>query len=414
MEKLAKKINLGYISDAGFYSRAFNSQVLSLLNGVKDEVGNISLVILQQSLFPFLKVINPEIKRNEDRIRNQFKTVEVVVQTPRILRCLMKIESQVLRKIINNNLDKVNVLHCHGEAGGYLGLLARKEIGRDIPLISDLRGLVSQESLLCGKEADFIRSFLFNFRAYEFQKIEEYVIRESDLILCVSWKFKEYLQEMYKVNPDKIAVVPSLVDSSSFFFNPEARARKRQELGIERRIVFVYSGSTVKWQLPEETVAFFKNIKEMISEAFLLFLTSDVSRARKYFKGIDEGDYLLISAPYREVSAYLNAGDISILLREKNLVNRVASPIKFGEYLCCGLPIIMTPGIGDTEEIIEEYGIGKLLDLEQLKIDKNGLNQLINNAEREKIAKIGKKLFSVESYKSKIISYWTQVLRKFS
>lgn len=410
MEKLLKKINLGYISDAGFYSTAFHSQVLSLLTGLKDKVENISLVVLEQSLFPFLRLRDPEIKRSWKGIKEQFKTVEVIVQKPRILRWLMQIESRSLKRIINDNLDKVNILHCHGEAGGYLGLLARKEIGKDIPLISDLRGLVSEESLLCGKDGNLARNFLFNLRAREFKKIEEYVVKESDFIFCVSRKFKKYLKEIYKISPDKIAVIPGLVDSKTFFFNPEVRARKREELGIEKRIVFVYSGSIVKWQLPEVTVEVFKKIKEMIPEAFLLFLTNNVSCARKYFNGIDKEDYLLISVPNREVPAYLNAADVSILLREKNLVNRVASPIKFGEYLCCGLPVIITNGIGDTEEIIEKYGIGKLLNPNDLEIEKNELIQLINNVERERIAKIGKELFSIDSYESKIISYWAQVL----
>lgn len=410
MKKLAKKINLGYISDAGFYSTAFHSQVLRLLTGLKDRVENISLIVLEQSLFPFLRLRDPEIKRSWKRIKEQFKTVEVIVQKPRILRWLMQIEFRSLKKIINDNLDKINVLYCHGEAGGYLGLLARKEIGKDIPLISDLRGLVSQESVLCGKEGNLIRRFLFNLRAREFKKIEEYVIRESDFIFCVSRKFKEYLVRLYRVSPDKIAVVPSLVDSKSFFFDPEVRARKREELGIEKRIVFVYSGSIVKWQLPGVTVEVFKKIKRMIPEAFLLFLANNLSRARKYFNGMDGKDYLLISVPHREVPAYLNAADIGIILREKSLVNRVASPIKFGEYLCCGLPVIMTPGIGDTEEIIEKHRIGRLLDLKGLQINKDDLLQLLNNVEREKIAKIGKELFSIDSYESKIISYWTQVL----
>jgi glycosyltransferase involved in cell wall biosynthesis len=410
MEKLAKRINLGYISDAGVYSTAFHSQVLSLLDGLKDEVANINLVILQQSLYPFLKGISGEVKKRVDRIKNQFTTVEVMVQKPRILRWLMQMESRTLRKIISDNLDKVNILHCHGEAGAYLGLLARKEIGRDIPLISDLRGLVSQESLLCGKEGNLIKNFLFNLRAYEFQKIEDYVVRESDFIFCVSRNFKQYLQRVYRVSPDKIAVVPSLVDTKLFFFNPEVRARKRKELSIEKRIVFVYTGSTVKWQLPEVTVALFKKIKDMISEAFLLFLTNNISLARKYFNGIDDKDYLVISVPYREVPTYLNAADMGILLREKNLVNRVASPIKFGEYLSCGLPVIISSGIGDTEEIIEQHGIGKLIDLKDLDIKKSDLIQFINNVERERIARIGKELFSVESYKARIVSYWAQVL----
>jgi len=203
MQKLARGINLGFVSDAGFYSTAFNSQVLSLLAGVRNAVRNISLIILEQSIFPFPQVINPEIKRNLDRIKSQFSSVEIMVQKPRILRWLMQIESRTLKKIINHRLDKINILHCHGEAGGYLGLLARKEIGKNIPLISDLRGLVSQESLLCGKERNLIKNFMFNLRAYEFRKIEDYVARESDFIFCVSRKFKKYLEEIYRINPDR-------------------------------------------------------------------------------------------------------------------------------------------------------------------------------------------------------------------
>jgi glycosyltransferase involved in cell wall biosynthesis len=410
MEKLTKKINLGYISDAGFYSTAFNSQVLSLLNGVKDTVESISLIVLEQSLFPFLKLKSPEIKKQADIIRSRFKTVEVMVQRPRVLRWLMRMESRKLKRIINNNIEKVNILHCHGEAGSYLGLLVKKKRGEDIPVISDLRGLVSQESLLCGSERDLIRRSLFNLRAREFQKIEECVVKESHLIFCVSQKFKEYLEKLYRVSPNKITVIPSLVDTKFFFFSPGLREMKRNELGIKKRIVLVYSGSTVKWQLPEETVAFFKGIKKMFPEAFLLFLTNNVSCARKYFDRMDRRDYLLTSAPHRDVPAYLNAADIGILLRERNLVNRVAAPIKFGEYLCCGLPIIISRGVGDTEEIIKEHEMGKLVDSDGLKMDKNDLIQLMDGVERKRIAKIGKELFSVESYKAKIVSYWTQFL----
>jgi glycosyltransferase involved in cell wall biosynthesis len=40
----------------------------------------------------------------------------------------------------------------------------------------------------------------------------------------------------------------------------------------------------------------------------------------------------------------------------------VASPIKIGEYLGCGLPLILTKGIGDFSELIPRTGIGLLLD----------------------------------------------------
>ena len=49
-------------------------------------------------------------------------------------------------------------------------------------------------------------------------------------------------------------------------------------------------------------------------------------------------------------------------MRDNVLVNNVASPVKVAEYLACGLPIIMTKGIGDYSEDLNREGIGLLLD----------------------------------------------------
>ena len=44
------------------------------------------------------------------------------------------------------------------------------------------------------------------------------------------------------------------------------------------------------------------------------------------------------------------------------MVNNVASPIKVAEYLACGLPVIMTQGIGDYSEDLAREPVGLLLD----------------------------------------------------
>ena len=58
---------------------------------------------------------------------------------------------------------------------------------------------------------------------------------------------------------------------------------------------------------------------------------------------------------------HLAAADISVLLRENNLVNKVASPIKFAEYLAAGLPVILTDCIGDSGSLAREQKVGFLL-----------------------------------------------------
>ena len=44
------------------------------------------------------------------------------------------------------------------------------------------------------------------------------------------------------------------------------------------------------------------------------------------------------------------------------IVNNVASPVKIGEYLACGLPVLLTRGIGDYSRTIPQAGLGLLLE----------------------------------------------------
>ena len=53
--------------------------------------------------------------------------------------------------------------------------------------------------------------------------------------------------------------------------------------------------------------------------------------------------------------------DVAMLIRKDKTVNRVASPTKFGEYLLCGLPVIISPNVGESSSIIEEHRLGIVL-----------------------------------------------------
>ena len=54
-----------------------------------------------------------------------------------------------------------------------------------------------------------------------------------------------------------------------------------------------------------------------------------------------------LSVPRDAVMRYLVACDVSFIIRERRLMNRVASPVKFAEYLAAGLAIVASPEIGD-------------------------------------------------------------------
>ena len=49
------------------------------------------------------------------------------------------------------------------------------------------------------------------------------------------------------------------------------------------------------------------------------------------------------------------------MLRNDDEVNQVASPLKLGEYLASGLPVVTSPGIGEFSELVSRNRLGVLI-----------------------------------------------------
>jgi glycosyltransferase involved in cell wall biosynthesis len=180
-----------------------------------------------------------------------------------------------------------------------------------------------------------------------------------------------------------VAVLPCAVDQEAFGYRPDSRLEIRRDLGLEDRIVFVYSGIWASWQCIRETIACFKLLKDFDERAFLLILSPDKELFRQYLSCLDPEDYRVLSVKHSFIDRYLSSADCGFLIRKRNNVNRVASPLKFSEYLICGLPVIIGPEVGDFSNIVKNEGIGAVIDPDQPEGWKNRLlpflKQISNN-----------------------------------
>ncbi|TAL72239.1 MAG: glycosyltransferase [Bacteroidetes bacterium] len=133
------------------------------------------------------------------------------------------------------------------------------------------------------------------------------------------------------------------------------------------KIRFVYSGSTVKYQMITETLLLFKYYHEKQNNSELLLLIRDNTElVKKKIKELelDPGSIIFSFAPsLKELNDQFVNCDIAIMLREVNSLNTYAFPTKFAEYLASGLPIISTKGVYDTWEMIVEQDLGVIIDL---------------------------------------------------
>jgi len=160
-------------------------------------------------------------------------------------------------------------------------------------------------------------------------------------------------------------VVPCCADLERFKFNSAERSRLRQELGIEGRLVVVYSGSIDGWYLTEEMAEFFVVLRKHNPAAHFLWLTTTKhDRIRKLMKdrAISESDYEVLSASPAEMPSYLSASDVGLAFIKPCFSKLASSPTKYAEYLGCGLPLVINAGIGDSDALIIDDRAGVLVE----------------------------------------------------
>jgi glycosyltransferase involved in cell wall biosynthesis len=76
---------------------------------------------------------------------------------------------------------------------------------------------------------------------------------------------------------------------------------------------------------------------------------------------IEPSRYTILAAAPAEVPSYLSASDAGLAFIKPCFSKLASSPTKNAEYLACGLPLIINAGIGDSDQLITEEGVGELV-----------------------------------------------------
>ena len=76
--------------------------------------------------------------------------------------------------------------------------------------------------------------------------------------------------------------------------------------------------------------------------------------------GVDS--FSVLSVPSASVPSYLAAADAGLAFIKRCISKVASSPTKNGEYLACGLPLIINAGVGDSDSLINDWKAGVLIE----------------------------------------------------
>ncbi|MBA7509013.1 hypothetical protein ES705_00950 [subsurface metagenome] len=415
-------MRLFYCAFESIFDPVFESQVLVFLKSINNKLNPdgkaVNLVIFGSigDLFKKNYIYRRKYIKNflDRKCFFAFK-FPYFYRFPILFKCSLLINTLIcfltLCLVVRLKKSEPALFHCRTEMGSYFLLILRRIFFKNIKIICDCRGIGSKEMLYKSKN----KSSNISFKRIE--KIESFSQQNSDYLFCISKAFKNYIQS--KTNrTNRIKVVPCCLDTGQFKYDSNVRDAIRNDFGVRNKFVLLYAGSLNGWQLPVEMVKIFKIFSTVIKDSFFIMFTNDVKYARELFSnfGLKKDTYIIRSVPHYLINRYLPVGDLGLLIRQDNDVNRVAFPLKFFEYIRCGVPILSSI-TSDLSVLIKKYNLGFRLkdynnESEIRKIAlliKSKLDYLKSDMYKKKLSTIIEKEMSWDNYLDSIINIYGEI-----
>lgn len=339
------KINIAFIADGSINNPILFSQGIPLLkNNIKK--GYKSLLVTFEFKDSDIKSIEKKLKTVSDSLVQTFPIFLTVVKyIPGWIFYFTEGLIKLYSVIKKNN---INILHARSFFPSIISHIIKLLSLRKISVIYDTRGVFIEEEIYKGHwNSNSIKTKIFRL-------IDKYLLQNSDYIIVVSNKHKEYLNKLYpKLSFDnRITVI-----NNKLHINKEFNS----DIKDQNKIIGIYSGSAAAWQKIDDIVSLIKISNEHFQNINYKILTYDPVPFNNLFFGYNGKNYQIESTSHDSVFNVLTKCSFGILLRENIIVNQVSSPLKFAEYLHAGLPVLMSEGVGDYEEIILKYNVGVVI-----------------------------------------------------
>ena len=345
-----------YISYDGMTDALGQSQVISYLIGLKKY--GYSFFILSFEKEDKWKSIGKEIQTLLDE--------HSILWFPTIFHTKPPVISKIYDKFLLlkkakslHRLYQFDMIHCRSYTASEAGLHLKKITG--VKFLFDMRGFWADEKA-DGKSWD--RTNWFWNEVYHFYKRKEKdFIRKADHIISLTFAGKKEILSWKFYDPEvPISVIPCCADQNLFkltdFFKKN-EARIKLGLNVDT-LVLSYLGSLGAWYMLDEMLQFFKVLQEREANAKFLIITNsghDVVWDKLSTLQLNKDDFLILTVPFSEVPSYIYASDISISFIKPVYSKISSSPVKIGEILSMGIPIIANT-IGDIGKLFTEENVG--------------------------------------------------------
>lgn len=329
-----------YLTFGDTYSGVYKSQVIDVVSFLKENCDETIRLIAFVSIRDFSK--------NKKQIKESLPDAVVLPMFPKLKNWR---SNALLLKIICRWF-KLSKIIARNPIATKLALLCKeKNILQTV--VYDGRGAVTAE----WNEYNVVDD---EGLKKEIREIEKSAILNTDYRVAVSRKLVDYWKQEFGYSDSNHVVIPCTIDDSSsdFEMSEEIVSAAKNKMGFHSdNTVFAYAGSTAGWQSMQLLDSYLRDLLLVNNDFAITILGSKTDSVKKLQE--DFGPRVFnMRVPPNEVTNYLVGCDYGLLIREQSITNQVASPVKFAEYLSCGLKVIISEGIGDYSAFVKENDCG--------------------------------------------------------
>lgn len=351
-----------YISYDGMTDPLGQSQVLPYLVGLSEKGYQMVLVSFEkQERFGASKAIIEALCNHAGIIWKPL----MYTKNPPVLSTLWDV-FQLKRTILKLHQQyHFSHTHCRSHISAIGGAYLQRKVG--IPFIFDMRGFYADERVDGGLWK--LSNPLFKMVYRYFKTKEKDFLKNAACTISLTEAGKKIINSWPGFEHTPIDVIPCCADLHHF--NRERVDMNqvnnwRQKLNIQTDdFVVSYLGSLGTWYLADEMFKFFERLLKSHPKAKFLLITPDsklmISEiACKY--QIPDTAIVVQQAKRSEVPEMLLLGTISLFFIKPVFSKQASSPVKMGEILAMGIPIIANAGVGDVDAIVNDTHCGILID----------------------------------------------------
>lgn len=401
-----------YISFDGMTDPLGQSQVIPYLQGLQKHNYDITLISFEKKdrYFRYSETISSILSESGIKWTPLSYTTK-----PPVISTLWDLYRLKRKFITLHKIRNFELLHCRSYISALMGLHIKRKY--NIPFLFDMRGFWANERV--DGELWSLKNPLYQIIFKYFKRKEKEFFRESTHIISLTNTGKtEILNNITPGIPaEKITIIPCCADTELFNIqkDQENSSLLRNKLNIPTgSFVFAYLGSIGTWYMTEEMLDFFSEFKKKYINAIFLFITKDDPlKINSYLTGkdIDADSIRIMPAERKEIPELLSLCKFTMFFLKPAYSHKARSPVKLGESLCMGVPVLCNSNIGDNEQILTENNAGLIVDItdsSSYKLITNKIDSIIS-IDKYHIRNTALKYFRLEDGIKKYVDVYNSI-----